>query len=186
MLQLVLVVSVSLLIAVDQWTKWLAIQQLKDNSPFVLIENVLELRYHENTGIAGGFLEGQRLLIAVVTGVVLVFLFVVLLSGRYRKSKMVNLGGCLVVGGGIGNLIDRVLHTDGSVVDFIYVKLIDFPIFNFADCCVVIGAILILIYFFFIYKEESTPLSQTAVHGEEHNGTADNADSERGAGGDTP
>ena len=65
---------------------------------------------------------------------------------------LANVAGVLILAGGIGNMIDRLAY--GYVVDFLYVKLINFPIFNFADCCVVIGAALLLVAFLFVYKDE--------------------------------
>lgn len=162
MYQVMVLLSAVLLIGVDQLTKWLAIQHLQQ-APVVLIEGVLELRYSENTGIAWGMLPDRRWLVTAVTGVMLLFVLGVLLSGRFRGSRLFTIGATIVTAGGIGNLIDRLVYPDGHVVDFLYVKLIDFPIFNFADCCVVIGAILILAYFFFFYTDKEPPLRQAAM-----------------------
>ena len=82
----------------------------------------------------------------------MVVILVILMSGKFRKYKLANVAGVLILAGGIGNMIDRLAY--GYVVDFLYVKLINFPIFNFADCCVVIGAALLLVAFLFVYKDE--------------------------------
>ena len=60
----------------------------------------------------------------------------------------------VIIGGGIGNLIDRIFR--GYVVDYVHVRFIQFPIFNFADCLVVIGTIMIIIYFLFIEGRKKT------------------------------
>ena len=60
-------------------------------------------------------------------------------------------------------MIDRILQ--GYVVDFIHFKAIDFPIFNVADCCVVIGAVVMLVFFFFIYKEPEQPTKEDTQNG---------------------
>lgn len=165
MYQAIVLLSAALLVGVDQLTKWLAIGYLKGTAPAVLIDGVLELHYTENTGIAWGMLQDKRWLVTIVTSVVLLFLLFILLSGRFRSSRLFTIGGTMVAAGGVGNLLDRVVYSDGHVVDFISFKLINFPIFNVADCCVVIGAILILIYFFFFYTDKADrplkPITET-------------------------
>ena len=142
------------LVAADQVTKWIAAQQLMGGDAVAVWPGVIEFRYCENEGIAWGMMEGRRWLVVGVTSLMLLFLLGVLLFGVFKKSRLVTLGGCMVLAGGIGNLIDRVGR--GYVVDFIhYFKWFDFPVFNVADCCVTIGAALILIYvFFFSAKDE--------------------------------
>lgn len=153
MYQLLLVAAMVVLIAIDQLTKWLAVQGLQA-APVSLWDGVLELCYHENRGIAWGMFQNSRWVVIIVTGVVLAGLLVLLLSGRFRTGRLVTVGGTLVLAGGIGNLIDRV--GKGYVVDFIhYYKWFDFPVFNFADCCVTIGALLILLYVFFSTSHET-------------------------------
>lgn len=152
MLQIIIILAASLLVGVDQLTKWLAVEHLQEGKPLPVIDGVFELLLHKNPAAAFGLFEGQRWLFMGVTIIVLIIMIAILMSGRYRQFKLVNISGILIIAGGIGNMIDRVRL--GYVIDFLYVKLIDFPIFNFADCCVVIGAILLLIFFFFIYSED--------------------------------
>ncbi|MGI6264027.1 MAG: signal peptidase II [Acutalibacteraceae bacterium] len=140
----------ALLVGLDQLTKWWAITALTEK-PVVLIDGVLELRYSENTGAAWGIFSGARWPLIVLTVALLGVVIWVLLSRRFRSYRLANIAACLIMGGGIGNLIDRIFR--GYVVDFIYVKLIDFPIFNVADCGVVIGAALMLIFLVFIYRD---------------------------------
>ena len=97
----------------------------------------------------------------------IVGLLAVLLSGRFRRHRLATFGGILVVAGGIGNLIDRVFR--GYVVDFLQTDFMDFPIFNVADCFVVVGAVLLFVYFVFFY-------SDTSVKNEETEVSADDAD----------
>lgn len=179
MLQIIILAASAVLIGLDQWTKWLAVTHLKEQSPVVLWDGVFEFFYTENTGAAFGMLKEQRWIFITVTIVVLLAVLAVLLSGRFRKHPLVNISGILIIAGGVGNLIDRIAL--GYVVDFLYFKLIDFPIFNVADCCVVIGAILLLVYFFFFYKEEKTAVQ---AEGEEHDGN-ENTVSDAGTDGHT-
>lgn len=138
------------LIGVDQLTKFWAASALAD-SAITVIPGVFELRLTYNTGAAWNMLDGQTLLLIVLPFLVTVLIGTVLFSGKFSYSRWVNIGGTLVVAGGIGNLIDRTIA--GRVTDFLYFKLIDFPIFNFADCCVVIGAAMVLIFVLFFYED---------------------------------
>lgn len=179
MYQLILLLATAALVAVDQLTKLAAVQQLSGAAPVSLWDGVLELCYSENPGIAWGMLKDHRWLVIVATGIMLTFLLVVLMTGRFKTSKLISLGGVLVLAGGVGNLIDRVAN--GYVVDFIhYYKWFDFPVFNVADCCVTIGAVLILIYFFFCTSKEKDSPKEAAADG------AAAADPDSTADGNTP
>ncbi len=153
MLQLEILLVTALLIGIDQLTKWLAVSNLKSADPFVVWDGVLSFSYTENTGAAWNLFAGQKWLLVGLTSIVLVGVLAVLLCGRFQSYKMANVGGILVVSGGLGNLIDRVAR--GYVVDFIKADFIDFPIFNLADCFVVTGAIMLFIYFVFFYSDKS-------------------------------
>lgn len=145
---LLLIVATALMVGLDQLTKYLAVQYLASGTRVSIWDGVLELYYSENRGIAWGMLENMRWPVIVITALMLAFVLWLLVSGRFRHSRLVTIGGTMVLAGGIGNLIDRVFQ--GFVVDFIhYYKWFDFPIFNVADCFVSIGAVLILIYVFF-------------------------------------
>lgn len=159
MLQLIILIAIAALTALDQWFKYLAVAHLKDQPPFVIVDGVFELHYSENTGAAFGILQDHRWVFISVTIIVMAFLLVLLMSGKFRQYTLLNISGILIVAGGIGNLIDRIFN--GYVVDFLYFKLINFPIFNFADCCVVIGAVTLLIFFFFFYDEKNLHLHRT-------------------------
>lgn len=140
------------LIGLDQLFKFLAVAHLKEQSDIVLIDGVFELTYVQNEGASFGMLGGYRWFFIVITIVAMLFLLGVICSGKYRQHPLLNVSFVLVLAGGIGNLIDRIVN--GYVVDYLYFKLINFPVFNFADCCLVIGAIFMLIFFFFIYEEK--------------------------------
>lgn len=158
MLTLILFSTTCLLILADQLTKFWALEQLHNaNQVIPVIDGVFELRYLENRGVAFGMMQGQTWLFVPVTLVVAVFLIVMLFRSPMRNNKLFGFSAAMVIAGAIGNLIDRVAY--GYVIDFLYFKLIDFPIFNFADCCVVVGACLLFIYFVFGMKEyEELPL----------------------------
>ena len=129
------------LVAVDQIIKLWAINSLKPVQKISLIDNVLSLFYHQNFGAAFGILQNQRIFLVLVTTIVIIAAFY-LISKETIKGKLELLSVTLILGGGIGNLLDRIFR--GFVVDYIYFEPINFPIFNFADCCVVIGTALLV------------------------------------------
>lgn len=152
MLQFILLLATAVLVGIDQLTKYLVISNMQLGQSIPVIDGVFELLYHRNPGAAFGILPNQRWIFITFTFIVMVVILVILMSGKFRKYKLANVAGVLILAGGIGNMIDRLAY--GYVVDFLYVKLINFPIFNFADCCVVIGAALLLVAFLFVYKDE--------------------------------
>lgn len=142
-----------ILLALDQLTKYLAIDRLKGNQAFVLIDGVLELQYLENRGSAFGMLQNQKYFILFVGIVFLaVILFFLFKLPQQKKFCSVHILLAFIVAGGIGNMIDRIRFD--YVVDFIYFKLIDFPIFNVADCYIVCGTIILFLLFLFVFKEK--------------------------------
>ncbi len=135
-------VTAAAVLGLDQLTKWWAAATLPGD-PIVLIDGVLELRYVVNTGASFSMLQGAGPLIAVVVIAVVVFI-VLLVRKVVHTPEAVALG--LVLGGAIGNLIDRVFRgpglLDGGVVDFVDFSF--FPAFNVADSAISVGAILLL------------------------------------------
>lgn len=142
-----------LAVTFDQITKYLVLQNLKGKEAFSIIDGVLELQFFSNTGIAWSMLEGQILFI-LFTGIILlaVVLFCVIKLPDHKKFHIIYILTGILTGGAIGNMIDRIRL--GYVVDFIYFSIINFPIFNVADMCIVISIIIIGILFLFVYKEE--------------------------------
>lgn len=158
MLTIVMLLATAVLIGIDQWTKYLAVTQLHNaNRTVSIVDGVFELRYAENPGMAFSMLEGQRWIFIPMTLLIGSLIVAMMLRSPLRRYRLFNVTCVLIFAGAIGNLIDRMRF--GYVVDFLYFKLIDFPIFNFADCCVVIGAGLFFVFFLFVMKgEEDTPL----------------------------
>ena len=156
MFQLIVLLLIALLIGIDQLVKWVVVHTIGDGVPVPLIDGVFEFQYSENRGAVFGIGQNQgpwlRWVFIVVTILIMAFILYLLLSRRFQAYKLVTISGILIVAGGMGNLIDRIFR--GYVVDFLYFKWIEFPIFNIADCFVVVGAILLLIFFFFIYEDK--------------------------------
>ncbi|MBE6792857.1 MAG: signal peptidase II [Ruminococcaceae bacterium] len=139
------------LVGVDQLTKYWAVIYLKDQPNIQIWPNVFELEYRENTGAAFSLFRDHVWLLSIVSAVILAAIVVTVVRIKLPNIRWVRIAALLIVAGGAGNLIDRVFR--GYVVDFISVKLIDFPVFNVADCFVCIGAFVLLIYVIFIYRE---------------------------------
>lgn len=147
------ILAIALLLSIDQFTKHLAIINLKGQAPVSLIDGVLELQYLENKGAAFGMLQNKKALFVFMTIVMLTVVFYVIFKLPNRKKFITwQIFLCCICAGGIGNMIDRVRFD--YVVDFIYFKLIDFPIFNFADILITIGTILLFIVILFFVKED--------------------------------
>ena len=146
-------VIICVLIALDQMSKRFAISQLMGKSDIVIIPNVFQLHYLENTGAAFSILEGKQNIFAVVTPILLILLLILLIR-MPSKKKFVALDYIIVflIAGAVGNYIDRV--SNNYVVDFLYFSLINFPVFNVADCYVTVAVILLLILVLFYYKDE--------------------------------
>lgn len=146
-------ISVLLLVGLDQWTKYLAVTQLQGKPAHVLIPGVFELLYTENRGAAFGIFQNQRIFFLILTAIILIAVFYCF--ARIPSGKHFLPLQCLcvlIISGAIGNMIDRLVN--GYVVDFLYFSLIDFPVFNVADCYVTGGAVLTFILLFFVYKDE--------------------------------
>lgn len=146
-----------LLVMVDFFIKQWATASLQPVTQIDIIPNILSLYYHQNYGAAYGILQNRRLFLVVVTGVMLAAFVVAILIGKVKKPLTLA-SFSLIVAGGVGNLIDRVRL--GYVVDYIYFEPINFPIFNFADCCVVVGTGLLIIYILFFENKDKPAKNQ--------------------------
>lgn len=153
LLLLIYFVGVILLTELDQLTKALAKTKLMGNSDFSIIDNVLVFTYLQNDGAAWGMLSGKINLFLVFTVIVFVLItYLVIRMPATKKYFPLIISLTLLISGAVGNFIDRVRF--GYVRDFIYFKLINFPVFNVADIYVTVSVILIVILILFVYKDE--------------------------------
>ncbi len=139
-----------LAVALDQLTKFLVLEHIPFGSVVPCVDGLFHLTYVQNFGAAFSMLQGQRWLFIVVF-----LLFVGLLYWAIQKkvlpfSKFELWCLAAVVGGGLGNILDRVFR--GFVVDMIAVEFIDFPVFNVADCFITCGAIALIVHLVFWNK----------------------------------
>ena len=141
-------------VTLDQWTKWLAETKLSFHEPVTVIEPFLNWTLAYNYGAAFSLLADaggwQKWFFSGLAFVMSVFLIIYLLKVP-RQAKLLSMGLALVLGGAVGNLIDRLLN--GKVTDFIHVHYADvwhYPIFNIADIGICIGIALIVIDMLFL------------------------------------
>ena len=147
------IISVCLLVGLDQFTKYLAETKLKGHSPYVIIKGVFELSYLQNTGAAWGILSGGKIILIIFTCIILIIIaFIVYKTPDEKKYLPFRCVLILLCAGATGNLIDRIANS--YVKDFIYFKLIDFPIFNVSDIYVTVSMCLLIILIFFVYKDD--------------------------------
>lgn len=144
--------GILLLIGFDQITKYLAVMQLKDKPAFSIINGVLEFNYLENKGAAFGMLQNQKAFFVFVAVVILgVIAYVLYKTPDDKKYTKLHVLLSFIAAGAIGNMIDRIRFD--YVVDFIYIVLINFPIFNVADMYVSFATVILVILLLFVYKE---------------------------------
>lgn len=140
------------LVAVDQFTKHIAVLKLKNQPAFSIIDGILEFNYLENRGAAFGMLQNQKIFFVFVAVIFLgVIVYVLFRTPEGKKYTGLHILLIMIAGGAIGNMIDR-LRLD-YVVDFIYIVLINFPIFNVADMYVTFATAILVIQVLFVYKE---------------------------------
>lgn len=140
-------------VILDQATKYLAIVNLKGQNPYIIWRDVFQLEYLENRGAAFGLFQNQRLFFFL--SVVFIFLAVLWFYAKVPMNRHflpLRICAVLVMSGAIGNFIDRLRLN--YVVDFLYFKLINFPVFNVADIYVTVAAFSFFLLLFFYYKEE--------------------------------
>lgn len=146
------VVPILLLIMVDQLTKYWALFYLKDGLSVAVIPEILYFEYVENTGVAFGLFSGHKIIFIIISLLVSILLFVYAMKIP-RERRFIPLRICLgcIIAGAIGNVIDRIRY--GHVIDFIYFRPIDFPVFNFADICVTVSVATVIFLFIFFYTD---------------------------------
>lgn len=148
-----LLAGVGVLVLLDQVTKKLAEIFLWKQEDIPIIKGVFELSYVENRGAAFGMLQDKRVLFLLLTAVaVAVLLWLFSRIPLKKRFLPLHLAVGFLVSGAVGNLIDRAMN--GYVIDFLYFKLIDFPVFNVADIYVTVSCGVLIVLLLFFYKEE--------------------------------
>lgn len=163
---LILIAIITGSVFLDQLTKWLAVVYLQGEPSFPLWRDVLHFTFVKNEGAAFGMLANHRWVFMIVSTVAILGLLIYLF--RFRpKSRYVQITLAMIIGGGIGNMIDR--FALGYVIDFIDFTLINFAVFNVADSFVTVGAFMLMGYLIWdLIRDMKTSKveKQTEEHGD--------------------
>ncbi|MFA6947715.1 MAG: signal peptidase II [Eubacteriales bacterium] len=157
-------------VAADQFTKWLAVTYLKPLGSVGFIPHIMDLTYLENKGAAFGMFSDARWVHMSVSTVAVIAIIIYMCRTKQR-SRLLAVSAGMIIGGGIGNLIDRFFV--GYVVDFFEPIFVNFAVFNVADSFVCVGAALLFIYVL-MYDRKNGSKSKTptnnSVSGDNSNG----------------
>lgn len=138
------------LVGCDQWLKSWTVSHLPLGESTGFLPGFMQLTRVHNYGAAWSSLSGKTVLLIVVTAILLVAV-AYLLVRRIVRHPLGLTAALLILGGGVGNIIDRIRH--GYVVDMFDLLLFDYPVFNLADCFVVVGVILGAVYYLWFYEK---------------------------------
>ncbi|MBQ9609964.1 MAG: signal peptidase II [Lachnospiraceae bacterium] len=168
------IICMSLLISIDQLTKFIIKSKFELYESREVIKNTFAITYIRNKGAAWGVMQGQRLFFLILTSIILIGSFYILFNIiSNHKYIMLTITLTILNAGAIGNMIDRAKY--GYVVDFLDFKLIDFPIFNVADIYVTCSMIVLFILLIFVYKDEDLE----KIIGKKHKDTENIEDNDR-------
>ncbi len=154
-----------LTVIADQVSKYIVLEKLVPIKDVPLWDGVFHLHYTENTGAAFGMLSDKQWLFFIFVGIAIVGICYFIIRYRKQIPPMAVISFGLILGGAIGNYIDRIRL--GFVVDFLYFKLINFAIFNVADAAVTVGAILLCIFAIFFYEKHMEKMKASTPEGHE-------------------
>ena len=162
------------LIFFDQLTKYLARRDLADE-PFTIIDKVFQLKLLSNKGAAWGILQGRVSILSFISiALVAVLVYFFIRIPEDKKFHALRILFIFVCAGAIGNLIDRFWM--GGVTDFLYIELIDFPIFNVADIYITFSMVLVAVLLIFYYKDDDLDFFSFGKMKEKDNKSEGNTD----------
>lgn len=140
------------IVVLDQLVKWWSLSSLKEMGTLPIIQDVFHLTYAENTGAAFSILAGKQTFLIAITSVAMIVMFAYLMKWSKNPGEFwAKIAFAMMIGGGIGNLIDRVRF--GFVVDMFDARIINFAIFNIADSFVSVGVALFVLSEFVINRK---------------------------------
>ncbi len=159
----------ALVLCADQFTKVYVQNHFEMAKSYKFLPGLIDITYIHNDGGAWGMLGGYTWLLLSVT-IVVMLVCIALLLKYGAKDKLMFWAIVLVLSGGVGNMIDRIFR-GGKVIDFLHFEFWPtFPVFNIADCAIVVGAGLLMLYFFKgIIDEEKQKRSAAAAVASQEN-----------------
>ena len=160
---LVPLLSIAAIVGLDQWSKYLIIQHFAEGEEKNLIGEAIVLTYVQNRGMAWGFFQNGQLIFSILTPLAIcAVIFLYLRTPWEKEYRPIRIAEVMMVGGAIGNLLDRIFRYEpstgsmfhGYVVDMIYAKFIHFPVFNVADIFVTLAFFFMIFLLLFVYNED--------------------------------
>lgn len=143
MIQAVTLLTISVLVIIDQIIKKAVVANLTIGESCWTVPGFIEIQYCRNYGGMMGTFDGMAKVLSIAAIIILLIVVAFMLTKKIEFG-VVYIGLTMIVAGGIGNLIDRLML--GYVIDYINVLFMDFYIFNFADCLITVGAFGIIIF----------------------------------------
>lgn len=149
---LITIIACTILIIFDQISKKMAVDNLEYGKPVAFIKGIINFRLQYNTGFAFGMGNGYQIIWGVISVIGCLIIAFFMRKIDFKHNLIFSICLVLLFSGTFGNMIDRLFYQNG-VIDFIDFAFMNFAVFNVADSCITIGAILLAIYILFIYKE---------------------------------
>lgn len=151
-----------LIVVADQLIKQLVVNTIYGTGAVSILNGLVKFTYLENRGMAFGMLQNARWLFIVFTSIIMVAIVAYMIKTK-PKSKFLLASLALVLGGGIGNLIDRIVL--GYVIDYIQLSFFS-PVCNFADYCITIGTAMLMVYILFFSSDSNSTKKKVEVSDE--------------------
>ena len=158
MFQAISLAIIAVLTVIDRLTKYAAVTTVKVDGPKEFLFGLFNFTYVENTGAAFSMFSDKTDTLSLLTVLFLIAILYLLMKKMF-ESKFLNVCLVLIFAGGLGNLIDRIAY--GYVIDFIEPLFMDFAVFNFADCCITVGAFMLIGYEIFEMIKEHKKKAET-------------------------
>ena len=143
-----IILSIAIIILIPilaEVIRYFVVANLMPDGVVHAVPSVLDFVYSENRGVAFGMFQNGTVFFAITTAIVIIVAAIFLVK-NYKKSKLFTISLSLIIGGGLGNLYERIVH--GYVVDYLRLSFFP-PVCNFADYCISAGTVCLLVYLIF-------------------------------------
>ena len=144
------IVICSIVVIIDQFIKYLVVKNMKIGQDIEVLGDVFTFHYLRNPGSAWGMLSNHTVLLIIISIFAMLVIGYVYNNISHSRYNSLRICLALILGGALGNLIDRIRMKE--VIDYLYFKLINFPVFNFADICVTVPVFIMILLVIFKYN----------------------------------